>query len=354
MSNLNTTKQEVLKEMDYTASVLNSWNVSYTEKFQDFASPTLSSQYYSELVRHFPSRYNIHVDNGRNNTIPGSPLKTEVIEDYAGRSHLCEFRHIMWDILTNKSRRIISFKSNGDVLLEKKDKFADNPYISTKHKHNKITYQAYYNVNSPDFDLDIINDDIPVIMSLNDYGQTLTKKYGRFQIKEDLQTQNQGVFIDKDESLKEPYSARIYVTKNSLGKEMKLLNIFTYKPNGQIKGTYGLIWDGENCFYTFTSQKGNVFNLDCYNKEYFKFQHLFYSLFKDLNINRPTALLNYGEDWITSLDALIDYARKTVSNCDDVVKQTKGEMPLKGLQERIDSILNLKKEDNMILERKCE
>ena len=324
----NATINKVFEEMKHAEAYLKKLNVTWYESYEDIYSMDI---YYLRRLDHrkvqaLEKKYhNQYLLLDKNTDIrSGQPLKKVILYDEENEIYNCEFGIIKWNSY-NKTDRTIIFKNNGDILYTQK---------SSSKKATKIDYDATYNVNQ--FDLTItfkINKDILKYTTIDSI-QTI--KYNNITIETNLNTGIQTItYLDKQNN-KEIYYQIVIENNNITKKYLKLNN---YKHNQEIDHIYEFTYDKDNlvkAIYTKDNQE-----IDILNQEELK--ELSNSLLNQIYNNNQTLnnLNNNPEEIINTIK----------DNLFIIIKQIKGDTPLKGLSKRLDIALSMiytKKEDNQL------
>ena len=374
------TVNKVLREMEYAEKYAKQWGAFWWEKCLDGSSLALDS-IPSEIVYDLKVKYqNIYdfTDTHKYEvSSTGCPLKIVNLPyiDYENGEAVekecpVAFNTIEWtNLTTGKSLRSFTFNSEGDISFSKNIK---NPSKMVKRKNNRqdISYKANYNVLSQDFDFDfhVVKSTGSDSKSEEEYSEIhfafeepnlIHMKYNDLEITCDLATGERKAKLLRKQNGKEP-SADLDVVINRNGDFKKgSLVLQTYKGSRKLKvnGTYRLDLDEEKGIQArFISRKGiklNLFNdlrlLGNTDKILYRANGDEKNLVTDLVTPVQTAILSSGkrkEIIIESSEFNMEVIKKTEEMIIELIKMVKGELPLEGLQERIDSCLNLMEKSN--------
>lgn len=354
--------EKVVKEMILAERKLLEWNANWWEYNDELGTIKkyfdLDYEYRKKLeITKFLDDLKLQYKIEEKKDIP--PIRTIKFND----KYDIDIYKIEWNnIKTNNCLRELTFNSNGNISLSKR-----NNKKSVKKNQKVINYQTEYNVNSLDFNLDIyiypdcnfFNESEKISIEL--IGSNLIKKYDGIEIMENLSTGEKHIRVTKEDKSKIILEAKLN-EENTL--EKGFVEIKSKKGNGKINGTYRFDLDKEKKITAnFYSRKGKKIDL---TTNPLLLQHVLLlteqslnrdeTIAKDIVMNvtnnmQEAILNNINERKIEvdqkyfSMENIIE-KDKEVTN---VLKQIKGEIPLIGLTERINFVLEFeeKKKDKL-------
>lgn len=346
--------EKVVKEMNLAERKLLEWNANWWEYNDELGTIKkyfdLDHEYSKKLeITKFLDDLKLQYKIEEKKDIP--PIRTIKFND----KYDIDVYKIEWNnIKTNNCLREITFDSEGNISLSKR-----NSKKITKENKKVINYQTEYNVNSLDFNLDMyIYQDCKFCnksekISIELIGYNLIKKYDGIEIMENLSTGEKYIRITKEDKSKIILEAKLN-KENTL--EKGFVEIKTKKGNGKINGTYRFDLDNEKKISAnFYSRKGKKIDL---TNNPLLVQHVLLlteqSLNTDETITKDTImnvtnnmqeilLNNINERKIEvdqkyfSMENLVEKDKKVTN----LLKQIKGEIPLVGLTERINFVLEM-------------
>ncbi len=365
MNELNETQiiavEKVLNEMKNAEEVINSWNAYWCEKYEDCVLP-------QEYFDRFPWE-NKHLDKDEIPKIDKSTYTTEyngipLKHIMLGGKFSCDVGTIDWcGISTNNSTRRIVFHNDGSIYLEK------NSIKNQTKKHPiNIQYNANYNVLSADFDVSITIDQLTddwrekykytyFTILLKD--NVLTEKLNNIEIIKDLNTGTKKIKIEKKYDKRNRQNNTSVLFEAVLNQDDSLqigaVAINTYKGNGKINGTYRFdVSRKKGIRANFYSRKGikvdltnnpqllngaNILLLPESNGQ--NNSDIIVSNFA--NSTQNTIAKNLSEKVISfdNSDFNFEAVKEAEIKIIEMLKQIKGELPLQGLIERINDLLEL-------------
>ena len=362
--------KKVLEEMEYAQKFLTSWNLGWWEQLSDaYCLPIYEEVDRSDVLdmeKKYKPRYNL-TNTCINGKGIGVPLCTETItgnNSLSGENdidYLVDFGEINWDgINTKNSERKIIFSNDEDIRFFKN---GTNNY-SKKHPRS-ISYNTHFNVLREWIKVNIsissllpVNDKVFNTDRITILANTtcIVLKYNNIQIIYDLVTNKKIIKTEKYDSVNNKAISTSYELKLNQNGDVEIGNVIINDKtsSGNVIGTYH--FDASyirGVRATYYSKSGKAFNL-AENKELLNDAKCLLPsmvqssdpstiLINDLvnqiegSINKQTTdsinFVNNNLD-MTSINLV---ERKIV----DALKNIKGELPLKGLLERIDNYLEL-------------
>jgi len=340
--------EKVLDEMQYAENILMRWNAHWWQSYDNILIP---EEYYSS--RDQEEKYRIIGFLGEDwwnimdEPLPGKPLKTVSFK----------YNYIIYKIdwlriTTNNCTRKIQYSNNGDIFLSKEPRINKK---TNKVCYTKMRYTANYNVLLDDFNIDItIGGKDRENLSISLKNNILTRIYNGIEIIDDLNTGIKYIKIAKKHDRKDNTSMVFEALYNENAKlETGALAINTHKGNGKINGTYRFdVSKTKGVRANFYSRKGvkidlmtNPMLLEKVNTLMLPSNTNGSNDVKDndivgnfINSAEENIAKNLNERVVIfdssnfNMDSVIEAETKIMS----IIKEIKGEIPLKGLIERID------------------
>ena len=355
---------KVLEEMQYAQNFLSSWNLGWWEQLGNaYCLPIYEEVDRSDVLdmeRKYKPRYNL-TNTCFNGKGIGVPLCSETLTgnnslmNKKDINYMIDFGEIIWYGINSKnSERKFIFSNDGDIHFFKN---ANNNY-SKKHPRS-ISYNAKFNVLR---EWVKINIDISSLLPVNDKifstdrisilanTACIILSYNNIQIIYDLVTNKKIIKTEKFNSIKNKMVSTSYELRLNQNGDLEIGNVVISDKtgSGNVIGTYrfdaSFIRGVRANYY---SKSGKTFNL-AENKELLNnAKCLLPSLTQSSDIS--TVLIN---NFVSSVEDSInkqttDSIKFINSNLDiasinlverkiiDALKNIKGELPLKGLVERI-------------------
>lgn len=352
---------KVLEEMQYANNILTSWNLGWWEQLSDaYCLPIYEDVDRSDVLdmeKKYNPRYNL-TNACFNNKGIGIPLCTETItgnNSLSGENnvnYLVEFGEINWDGINSKnSTRKIIFSNDGDIHFFKNGK--------NKKNSKRISYSTHYNVLREWLKINIdISSLLPVnynAFSSDHIGilantTCIVLRYNNIQIIYDLITNKKFIKTEKFISIKNKMIEITYELRLNQNGDLEVGNVvITDKTaSGNVIGTYR--FDASyirGVRANYYSKNGKAYNL-AENKDILNNAKCLLSTLSQTNdtssilINNfvssvEDSINNQTTDSINSINNNLDISninlveRKIL----DTLKNVKGELPLKGLLDRI-------------------
>ena len=279
------------------------------------------------------------------------PIKTLIIDG----KYNCPVMQIDWNsIVTNNSVRSISFENNGDIYFSKES-----------NGKGKYSYDSKYNVLSSDFDIEIRRGSSMLGTDNEKYsisvdGNIVTKKNGNVIITDNLVTGEKTFRLvsSKEKNRRAVVFEAVYDSNGILNRSSLELN--TFKSSGKINGTYRFNFSlDKGTHINFYSRKGKCFDLSNNLEICEKIKRLALSYLDDeekqivseyfdvMQEHQEIGINNTGVVYNLS-----DFGFEHVSNRDkkiiNILKMIKGEIPLDGLTQRINTLferMNIKEKE---------
>lgn len=375
--------EKVLEEMKYAEEYLKRWNASWYEQLSDAYCLPLYNEFDTNYIKDLEKKYEPRYDltNGYHSRI-GIPLAKETIiaKDLFTEENIeceCDFGKIEWKGLYSKnSYRIFSFSNDGYITYLKDHRYKQ------KRKHPKqISYDTSFNVLRNDFDIEVfIKEQDMASKTPYDYyrislrDDIVKKNNYNTEIIENLRTGEKKVKITKHYK---DSNKKVALFEATLNKDNTLKNgtltIFKCKYGKKINGIYQISVNEKNGVRANRySRKGNKIGLTNNPILLSDINTLLSETLNEENI-ADRIILDFAS---TAEQIISDNKHKEVIPFDDsyfnteeikdvesqineVLKCIEGEMPLKGLEERINNYFalsqklnNSKKEDSKKLRLK--
>lgn len=374
--------EKVLEEMKYAEEYVKSWNVSWYEQLLDAHCLPLHYEIGEADVRDMESKYGSRYKLSNayySGESIGVPLAIETLigdntlDNERNVEFECEFGRIDWyGMTTHKSNRKFSFNNNGDITFSK-----DVKSILTKQNPKQISYDTIFNVLTNDFSVNITISRLTqdwrepyqydhLTISLN--GNVITKRFNDIEIVQDLNTGIKLVRVVKKYDKRDRNSNASVVFEAALNPddtlEMGAVAINTYKGNGKVNGTYRFdVSRQKGVRANFYSRKGVKVDLTT-NPMLLGTANTLLSpssnkpssgdiIVSDFANSTQNAIAKNLTEKVISFDNSdfnMESVRQAESKIIEMVKCIKGELPLKGLTERIDNCLELMEQQNISIE----
>lgn len=355
---------KVLEEMQYAQNFLSSWNLGWWEQLSNaYCLPIYEEVDRSDVLdmeRKYKPRYNL-TNTCFNGKGIGVPLCSEVLTgnnslmNKKDINYMIDFGEIIWYGINSKnSERKFIFSNDGDIHFFKN---ANNNY-SKKHPRS-ISYNANFNVLR---ELVKININISSLLPVNDKTFSTNRisilanttcivlSYNNIQIIYDLVTNKKLIKTEKFNSIKNKVVTTSYELRLNQNGDLEVGNVvITDKTaSGNVIGTYR--FDASyirGVRANYYSKNGKAYNL-AENKDILNNAKCLLSTLSQTNdtssilINNfvssvEDSINNQTTDSINSINNNLDISninlveRKIL----DTLKNVKGELPLKGLLDRI-------------------
>lgn len=331
---------------------LLSWDVNWHEKYSDVYvpkscfddTPSIDDEINKKIGSYGINVYRVYIDK-----LNRLPIKIIRIDD----KYDCEASVVEWNnITTHNSTRNIEFRNDGDILLSKDSK-----------RKKGYSYDAEYNVLSDNFSLDMRR-----ISSADKYfspvdrcsisveDDRVIKKCGSIVIIDDLSTGKKTLQIGTPSPRRRDGARGVlfeatYDEEGNLEKSSLVLN--TFKCHGKVNGTYRLdASKKKGVRANFYSRKGKRVDLSsnpliCESLK--KMALLYFD--GDLEKNIISEYFDVMQEHIemgfnntSTTPVLGDLGMDLVSDMDkrfiELLKTIKGELPLSGLTERVEKLLD--------------
>lgn len=375
--------EKVLEEMHKAEEYVKSWNASWYEELLDAHCLTLHYGIGEADVRDMENKYGLRYRLANafySEESIGVPLAKENLvgnNSNTGERNInfeCEFGRIDWHaMISHKSKRYFSFNNNGQINFSK-----EVIKRITPQNPRQISYKTTFNVLSNDFNIDItlfkltqdwrkelMSDHISVDLN----GHILTKKFNDIEIIEDLNTGMKLVRIIKEyDKRNRQNNASIFfeVTLNpDENLEMGAIAINTHKGNGKVNGIYRFdVSRKKGIRANFYSRKGVKVDLTTNPMLLGAANNLLLPVSNNQNSGdiivsnfasstQNAIVKNLGQRVISfdSSDFNMEAIKQTEAMVIEMLKTIKGELPLSGLVERVDSCLELiNKQHNLVID----
>lgn len=372
--------EKVLEEMKYAEEYLSKWNACWFEQLLDaYCLPLhyeIGEADVRDLEKKYEPRYKLANAFYSEKSI-GIPLAKATLvgnNSLTGERDIefdCVFGRIDWyGMHSNNSKRNFSFINNGDITFSK-------DYITKQSKRHpkKISYDTSFNVLKDDFEVDIViekedQEKAPIgrynhfTVSLNE--NVIKKKYNNIEITENLSTGEKQIKIVKDFNGIRGYSnGKTALFEATLNKDNSLKNgtlkLYSHKHEKQVNRTYQIDISEENGIRAnIYSRKGlkvgetndpellsdiNTLLFETLNEDNISDRiiiNFVNSTLQSINDNQNKEIIPFDSTYYN-----MDEIKDIESQIDEVLKCIKGELPLKGLEERVDNYFELtQKRDN--------
>lgn len=356
--------EKVLEEMQETEKNLMKWNAYWWESYDNIVVPTEYLYNYYDLndARKCGEFFgeSTYIYNLRTDKPLGMPLK-RFVSNPVYNQDICT---IKWTgIETNNSSRKIIFNNAGEISLEKHAK------KKPKKQSKTIEYEANYNVLSDNFSINatVTGSLIPGVVDRYNYGELsislkknlLTSRYNDIEIVQDLNTGVKIVKISKkyDKRNRNNNASVIFeaVLNSDDSLETGAVAINTHKGNGKVNGTYRFdVSRKKGIRANFYSRKGVKIDLTTNPMLLGTANTLLLPSSKSntssglivsnfATSTQKTIAKNLTEKVISfdNSDFNMESVKQAESRMLEMLKCIKGELPLPGLVERIDSCLSL-------------
>lgn len=359
---------KVLEEMQYAQNFLSSWNLGWWEQLSNaYCLPIYESGNKLDIMdmeAKYKPRYRL-AEASFNNIGIGVPLCSETLignnslNNKKDIKYLVDFGNIKWfDINSKKAERTFTFSNTGDIHFVKKD---NNKY-SRKHPR-RVSYNTQFNVLDDWFKINItISNLLPINDIIFNYNHILISKdkthilmsYNNVQILYDLITGTKTIKTEQTNTKGNKDAIISYELKLNANGMLETGNVIikVKSCSGHAIGTYQFdVSSTKGIRAIFYSRNGKAHNL-IENKDMLDstiellpslkesrdastvlINNLVSSV-KD-SINKHT--INSANSISTNLD--INCINLVEREIIDTLKNIKGELPLKGLVERINSCL---------------
>lgn len=337
--------------MQKAEEFVKSWHSSWWEQCLEAYSMSLYNAGMSD-VENIEQRYsyqyvlqNVYYPENRT----GEPLRKVILEDGSGKEYECEFGRIEWyDMNSRKSSRHFSFNNNGTIEFSKST-LGQN---QTLRHPRRVYYDTSFNVLSNDFEISItynqLTDDwrekykYDYLPPLTLKDNILIERLNDIEIKKDINTGTRLVKIVKS------YDKKNIKNNVSLEFEARLnpddsleyggVALKTHKGNGKVNGIYRFDVNRKKGvranFYSRNGVKADLTNnsllLDNANT-------LILSVlsFKNNNNSGDVIVSDFNMETVTQA------INQTDKRIIDMIKCFRGELPLAGLLNRIDSCIEM-------------
>lgn len=356
------TVEKVLQEMQYAEKFVSEWKASWYEKlsraYWDNDKYPLDSLDIHEIEKKYHPHYRLINPDFEHKPI-GIPLVKEIIK-YHDLEFICDFAEVNWtNLKSSTANRSFTFKNNGDIALYK----TSNKTPSTK-KPRCISYSASYNVLSNnftiDFDIAYLDEDNfktthNITLTLSDNIAIL--KHDDIEITQYLDTGMKSIKIIKGNNTKKKNSHTSVVFEALLNPDDSLevgaIAINTRKANGKVNGTYRFdVSRKKGIRANFYSRKGKKIDLISNPLLLEKVNPYLLPqkdapsevIVSDFANSTQNVLTKNNHNKCISFDNS-DFNLASIKRAEDniieLLKCIKGEIPLKGLVDRIDNYIKL-------------
>ena len=347
---------KVLDEMHKVETYASNWNAMWWE--QCLNAYSLSLYYITQAdVFTLERKYNDYYKLGdvfSPELKVGAPLKTAELVDDTGYKHNVEFGRIDWyGMESNRSVRNFTFSNNGLITINKVPKHKLSFY------NPKLSYNASFNVLSNNFDISVINEKLTSFVdgksetdnytfSLNE--NELTMKLNEIEIIKNIHSGKKSIRIVK------PFNscgnnlsirAEMYLKLDGTLK-LGLIAVNSHKEDGKINGSFRFeVTHDRGVHAKFVSRRGDNIDIKIKNELLDDVIGLleqepsvgslviidFINSVKNVLKNSP----NLKFVPFNSLDFEMNSLKDIENQIINIVKSIKGELPLAGLVERLDS-----------------
>lgn len=367
--------EKVLEEMQKAEEYVKSWNASWWEQLLDAHCLPLHYEIgeadIRDMERKYEPRYKLANAFYSADSI-GIPLAKETL---VGNNTLSgerckefdvEFGRIDWyGMNSHKSTRHFSFNNNGIIEFSKSTKVGKK---QTLQHPKRISYNTSFNVLSNDFDVSITLDQLTEdwkekykydYLTLSLKGNILIEKFNDIKIMRDLSTGMRLVRIIKKYDKGHRQNNASVAFEAALNPDDSLefgaVAIETHKGNGKVNGTYRFdVSRKKGVRANFYSRKGvkvdltsNPALLGTANTLLLSTQNSNNSgdmIVSDFANSTQLAIAKNLSEKVISFDNS-DFNMESVNQAErriiEMVKCIRGELPLSGLIDRIDSCIEM-------------
>lgn len=389
--------KKVLEEMQKAEEYVKSWKASWYEQLLNAHCLALQFKIgeadIRNMERKYEPRYNLANVYNSNDSI-GIPLITEILvgdNTLTGERNInfeLEFGRIDWFGMDSKNAtRFFSFHNNGlikfskdninkKMRIEYENRYIEKISLHCKnskakkkpkfHPPKRISYDTSFNVLSNDFDISITKDD-NFTFSLK--GNILTERFNDIEIIRDINVIGTKLVRITKKNDKQNNTSVVFEAVLNLDDSLKFggICIKTYKSKGKVNGTYRFdVSRKKGVRANFYSRKGKKVDLISNPTLLSTANNLLLpttdkdnsgdaivSSFADSTQN--SIIRNLSNKVISfdnsdfNMEAILEADAKVI----EMVKCIKGELPLAGLVERVNTCLNfIAKEKELKLKAK--
>ena len=356
--------EKVLEEMSMAEEYAATWNASWYEQCLDAYSDDLygmSEMDLEEFQKMYHNHYLLEKVRPFEKRI-GEPLRKVTLQGDYGEKYHCEFAKIVWEgMCSKKAIRSFSFANDGEIFFTKTDKIkSDKRRKNTGKDHIYTSYEATYNVLADDFHIDVTVDRVTGekysrryrdSISFSRLGDVVVKRFNDIYIYQDLNTNRKMIRIEKG------YHRKRKSNNSSISFEAELDTFDAFQRGAVDIKTYNGIYRFDvsrekGARANFYSRKGVKVDL-IYHPELLKKANLLLSakspstgdmVISNFADSTQQAVANSLGNRVISFDAT-DFTMDAVSNANkrvvDTIKNIQGELPLYGLNQRINDCFQL-------------
>ena len=356
--------EKVLEEMSMAEEYAATWKASWYEQCLDAYSDDLygmSEMDLEEFQKMYHNHYLLEKVRPFEKRI-GEPLRKVTLQGDYGEKYHCEFAKIVWEgMCSKKAIRSFSFANDGEIFFTKTDKIkSDKRRKNTGKDHIYTSYEASYNVLTDNFRLDVTVDRdtgekysrrYRDSISFSRLGDVVVKRFNDIYIYQDLNTNRKMIRIEKG------YHRKRKSNNSSISFEAELDTFDAFQRGAVDIKTYNGIYRFDvsrekGARANFYSRKGVKVDL-IYHPELLKKANLLLSakspstgdmVISNFADSTQQAVANSLGNRVISFDAT-DFTMDAVSNANkrvvDTIKNIQGELPLYGLNQRINDCFQL-------------
>ena len=356
--------EKVLEEMSMAEEYAATWKASWYEQCLDAYSDDLygmSEMDLEEFQKMYHNHYLLEKVRPFEKRI-GEPLRKVTLQGDYGEKYHCEFAKIVWEgMCSKKAIRSFSFANDGEIFFTKTDKIkSDKRRKNTGKDHIYTSYEATYNVLADDFHIDVTVDRVTGekysrryrdSISFSRLGDVVVKRFNDIYIYQDLNTNRKMIRIEKG------YHRKRKSNNSSISFEAELDTFDAFQRGAVDIKTYNGIYRFDvsrekGARANFYSRKGVKVDL-IYHPELLKKANLLLSakspstgdmVISNFADSTQQAVANSLGNRVISFDAT-DFTMDAVSNANkrvvDTIKNIQGELPLYGLNQRINDCFQL-------------
>ena len=356
--------EKVLEEMSMAEEYAATWKASWYEQCLDAYSDDLygmSEMDLEEFQKMYHNHYLLEKVRPFEKRI-GEPLRKVTLQGDYGEKYHCEFAKIVWEgMCSKKAIRSFSFANDGEISFTKIDKIkSDKRRKNTGKDHIYTSYEASYNVLTDNFRLDVTVDRdtgekysrrYRDYISFSRLGDVVVKRFNDIYIYQDLNTNRKMIRIEKG------YHRKRKSNNSSISFEAELDTFDAFQRGAVDIKTYNGIYRFDvsrekGARANFYSRKGVKVDL-IYHPELLKKANLLLSakspstgdmVISNFADSTQQAVANSLGNRVISFDAT-DFTMDAVSNADKrvvgTIKNIQGELPLYGLNQRINDCFQL-------------
>lgn len=356
--------EKVLEEMSMAEEYAATWKASWYEQCLDAYSDDLygmNEMDFEEFKKMYHTHYLLEKVRPLEKRI-GEPLRKVTLIGDDGEKYHCEFAKVVWEgMCSKKAIRSFSFANDGEISFTKIDKIkSDKRRKNTGKDHIYTSYEASYNVLTDNFRLDVTVDRVTGekysrryrdSISFSRLGDVVVKRFNDIYIYQDLNTNRKMIRIEKG------YHRKRKSNNSSISFEAELDTFDAFQRGAVDIKTYNGIYRFDvsrekGARANFYSRKGVKVDL-IYHPELLKKANLLLSakspstgdmVISNFADSTQQAVANSLGNRVISFDAT-DFTMDAVSNANkrvvDTIKNIQGELPLYGLNQRINDCFQL-------------